>query len=54
MYVLKVEYLEKRGSGLDAVFSGMTSTPLPDLALATMIEFVEMTEDTFKRCAEIS
>ena len=49
MYLLKLEYLEKRGGAVDSVFAS-TSCRHTNKALSTMIGLVEMGEETFKRC----
>ena len=51
MYILKMEYLEKRGAAQDALFaSGFPRRKYVLMAaLATMIELVDINEATFKR-----
>src|SRR5271170_3535172 len=51
MYILKMEYLERRGAAQDALFaSGFPCRKYMLMAaLATMIELVDINEATFKR-----
>jgi hypothetical protein len=53
MYILKMEYLEKRGAAQDALFaSGFPCRKyVLMVALATMIELVDINEATYKRYA---
>ena len=54
MFLLKIEFLEKKGDS-DAIFASMVRyhTTANAAALGTMIEFVNVTEDTFKRSAYV-
>ena len=54
MFLLKIEFLEKKGDS-DAIFASMVRyhTTANAAALGTMIEFVNVTEDTFKRLAPV-
>jgi len=50
MYILKLEYLEKRGASQDTLFASThLFSPFLMVALTTMIELVDINEATFKK-----